>query len=327
MNKLHSLSFILNFKRDKIQYNPTIDLLKSIAITMVIMYHCNSLLIQHNFFKTSLMCICSSCVPIFFILNGYLTLTPKKTNICRHLYKTIHLLFIIIIWSILLVSLTTLIKGETLSIRWIYNKILNNAIGYCNWIWFLNCLFILYLFKPILQYILNSSNQFIYTWIIVGIFSIVLPTCDYLISLISDQLNITYLSRNLNPLYGWPSFSLFYFMGGVTLNKAKSIHLQSQIGLLILGILLANLTTILTKKEHYDPVWNGYATIYTALISFGICNILLHKSIKTLPRIISTIGKNTLGIYLIEAILITYIKTVIKPTSSVSIGDFYKLNP
>ena len=281
------------------------------------MYHCNSLLINHDTLILFLMCICSSCVPIFFILNGYLTLTPEKTNFNDHLHKSLHLFLLITIWSILLVTATTLIRGEIVSIKWIYNKILENAIGYCNWIWFLHSLLILYLLKPIIQYILNSKIIFTYIWIIVGIFSIGLPTCDNIISLFSTKVNLTYLSRNINPLYGWPSFSLFYFMSGIILNNAKQFNNKIILISMFLSLILAAVIASSTTKIFYDPVWDGYNTIYTAVIAFGICLILLHNTYNKIPYLITIIGNNTLGIYLIEAILITYIKTIIKPTSSI----------
>lgn len=48
-----------------------------------------------------------------------------------------------------------LIKEEDLTIPIVVKRMVNNDLGYCNWIWFMNTLFILYIFKPVLQIALN----------------------------------------------------------------------------------------------------------------------------------------------------------------------------
>ena len=148
----------VEIERKKIVYNYRIDLIKVIALFLVVLYH-SSFLYDNIGGKT--LSLCSVCVPLFFIVNGYLCITPPIQENTNYLIKLKKVLILIVVWSFILVSSIMLIKEEDLTIPIVVKRMVNNDLGYCNWIWFMNTLFILYIFKPVLQIALNYPKIYI----------------------------------------------------------------------------------------------------------------------------------------------------------------------
>ena len=74
-----------------------IDYIKALGICLVILYHCkftpfNSSLIQGVY---------AVCVPLFFMVNGYLMLR-KEYIIVNLLHKNVKLLFVMFFWAFFL---------------------------------------------------------------------------------------------------------------------------------------------------------------------------------------------------------------------------------
>ncbi len=74
----------VEIERKKIVYNYRIDLIKVIALFLVVLYH-SSFLYDNIGVKT--LSLCSVCVPLFFIVNGYLCITPPHSRKYKLSYK------------------------------------------------------------------------------------------------------------------------------------------------------------------------------------------------------------------------------------------------
>lgn len=297
----------VEIERKKVKYNFRIDLIKSIALFLVVLYHASFL--KENI-GVMTFCVCSTCVPLFFIVNGFLSITPPLKESTSYLKKLAKIFFLIIIWSFILVTSIMLINAESFSLSIILKRMINNELGYCNWIWFLNTMFILYIFKPFLQIVLYKKKLYCYFMAIVSIFVIVLPSLSYVLTKVLGNIyDITYLTKNINPFYGWQSFSLFYFAFGVVLNFYKNIKTMLLCILLFTSFGISYLINS-SVKASIDIVWYNYGTLWTAIFSFSICfGILKIGNLNSsLLKIIQIIGRNTFGGYLIEAILLAILR-------------------
>ena len=75
----------VEIERKKIVYNYRIDLIKVLALFLVVLYHSSFLYDNIGIITLSL---CSVCVPLFFIVNGYLCITPPHSGKYKLSYKT-----------------------------------------------------------------------------------------------------------------------------------------------------------------------------------------------------------------------------------------------
>src|SRR4051794_19168514 len=99
-----------------------VDLLKTIAIFFVLFYHFSVMNIDFihdegftSYFNYYLNSILSTCVPIFFFVNGGLLLNKSYLDIKSHVRKTIKILILTLLWGLISLILLSIIKGEPLS--------------------------------------------------------------------------------------------------------------------------------------------------------------------------------------------------------------------
>lgn len=306
---------------------PHIDLLESLAIFFVILYHSNNFaklytidIIQDSSVLTYIQyfsrTILSTCVPLFFFAHGYL-LFKKDFNLKKHIHRTIRLIVLILIWAIILMPLYMLIAGDPISVKAVIHNILNLDVPY---FWFLEALLCLYIFFPALKALFDSNKKAFIAFIIAAfILTFGFVIGNQLLSITGKLIhhplgNLEYpFLTYFNILHNNFGYSFVYFcVGGLAFayeDKIRSIaakkrNIISIIGLLISCLLLFVVGVTITKSngEIWDVVWNGYDTIFT------FCNVIF---IYTLSlnythdnSFIRTISSNTLGIYLTHALLV-----------------------
>ena len=106
-----------------------IDLLKTIAIIMVIALHSQLFItdfIKDNKISTYIQyfirILCEG-VAIFILVNGFLLINKKQFDFKKHLLKTLKIFAILVIWSIILTISIQLIYKEPLKIIGIIKNI------------------------------------------------------------------------------------------------------------------------------------------------------------------------------------------------------------
>lgn len=116
-----------------------IDLMKSIAILFVIMYHATTYpfsFLENNsslfFLRYYLRTILSTCVPLFFFVNGYLMLN-KSFDLKSTLLKQ----FLTSVWCIITVILLMFIKNEHLSLKEFAFYVCTWHNGWTNHLWYM----------------------------------------------------------------------------------------------------------------------------------------------------------------------------------------------
>lgn len=131
----------------KVKRYENIDLLKTIAIFMVIVLH--SGLLHINFMELKSVAtyiefairLIMEGVPIFIIVNGFLIMN-KKFDFKKHLRKTLNIFVLLIIWSFVYVIISSLIFNNSIDIKNILKEVIttNIASKYTGILWFLQSL-------------------------------------------------------------------------------------------------------------------------------------------------------------------------------------------
>lgn len=171
-----------------------IDLLKTIAIIMVIALHSQLFItdfIKDNKISTYIQyfirILCEG-VAIFILVNGFLLINKKQFDFKKHLLKTLKIFAILVMWSIILTISIQLIYKEPLKIIGIIKNIFITDINnkYTGVLWFLQNLIALYLIYPVLKIVHdNDKKVYNYFFIILLIFTMF----TNLLSLISNLIN------------------------------------------------------------------------------------------------------------------------------------------
>lgn len=312
----------------KIRYD-FFDLLKAIAIFFVIIYHFNNfnsnILINTSisaYWNYFFQAILSTCVPIFFFVNGALLLNKSELDIKKHIRKMISIVIVILIWSVItLVSLSYIRYGSlTFSVFGIARRIFDLRIGWINHFWFLEALIVIYIFLPLIfTSFKNNIKHFYFFFVCVLILTfgnklisdtIVVVNC--LFHLFSaKELYSNYFS-DFNAFRGIFGYSIGYFMlGGILFYHKDKINFKKYRTIAIITILISMsflfLFGIFVSKSQnlmLDIVWDGYDTLFTLANVVALYIISFNYSHKGLfGRFIKLTGENSLGIFLIHVII------------------------
>lgn len=304
-----------------------IDLMETIAIIMMLTYHCylysadfinntGAIYYIRYFFNAFL----SPCVCIFFFANGYL-LFSKDFNLKKHIFKTIRLAIITLIWALLKIFLLMPIKNEYLSLSEIPEALWNWKNGWINSLWFLTALVCIYIFFPLLKNAFdNNKNIFKYFFVILGVLTIGNTFLNHMLTVLlnvllhkSTAIVGVNLFNNFNPFRGMLGYTMFYFMLGGILYDSKdriiSISPKKRNILAILVMLISSTCLFLlglcyshATNSIFDIVWYGYDSVCTCLNV--ICIYTLTISYNKDLKLITLISSSTMGVYLIHEFIL-----------------------
>lgn len=313
----------------------SIDLLKCIAMLLVIIYHStlysSDILSEPTYasyvrylFKT----ILSPCVPLFFFANGYLLLN-KELNLKKHVHKTLHLVILCIVWGLGKIIILMPIKNEFLSAEEVFEVLKHWKQGWINSLWFLGTLVCIYVLFPLLKVTYdNSKKVFAYFVAVCAIFTfgnvLLNEGKTIFLTMILDRTTISegYNFFNMfNPFRGIYGYAFVYFcVGGYfyqikdrILNiKPKKRNISAVLVMIASCMCLWGIGICYSKAsgKMWDVVWNGYDTVFTFMTV--ICVFILCLNFKKDVPIIRTISSNTLGIYFTHEIFIKLTRDIIK---------------
>lgn len=144
--------------------DPAIDLIKTIAMVMVVVIHCSALLLHdlHPGFTWAVHSSGVIAVPLFFMASGYLLLGRpiNKTTYRYAISKTWHIIRFILIFTLLVYTITRIFRipqptyPETLLQAW-YGG------GLFFVLWFMFALAILYLLTPLINKLWHHKTLYI----------------------------------------------------------------------------------------------------------------------------------------------------------------------
>lgn len=322
------------------------DLLKSVSIFMVVFYHCftapiwaasESFACFGNYLVKSLLCI---SIPLFFLVNGGL-LFNRPFTLKKHVLKMLRIIFLVIVWDILNVSVKALLSYHSLSVSEFFKKLWLFEAGWSNHLWFLMSLFILYAFFPLMKSAYDyQKKNLLFFGVITAFVVLGNSTINLLISL-GTSLPGQFLPESpvnifnqFNPLQGFYDFTFLYFILGAflfayvpLLQKSLRKHI-CVIGLASSVFLLAVFGFTLSKKSAsaWDPVWGGFPTIFALVTVVCVCGLSLSYKFcetKLSCRLIRLISDCSLGIYLLQSLFTDLLRPyyVKLPISQSLLGD------
>lgn len=301
-----------------------IDLLKAIAIFFVIIYHYNNLTINFSetqktisYFNYFFKSIVSTCVPIFFFVNGALLLN-KDFNLKKHICKLITITLLTVVWGIITLLILMPIKNEYMSLFEFLKCLAMWKTQWINHLWFLKALVVIYIFFPLIKKTYDGERNNLYFFLVSALLmtfgNVFLSNCVNILEFIIGK---NYLRENINffgefnAFKGIYGYSIVYFiLGGLFFKHKEKFYEKKWVTIanatIVISMVLLTLYSVLMSKsngEIYDIVWYGYDSIATLcmVISLFILSLKYKENHKIL-KIISITGKNSLGIYFIHVI-------------------------
>ena len=304
-----------------------IDLIEVIAIFFVIVYHGSFYSFDFTvdssvftYFSYLFRALLSTCVPLFFVANGYL-LFSKEFNLKKHVIKLFRIIILFFIWSIILMCCYMLLS-DSFSFKLLIHSILSlDSVWNMNIFWFLGSLVSIYIVFPALKSMFDfNEKSFLFFCSIVFVFCVCFDFVNHVLSILSYNLGSDLGHLNLpailmfNPFGEMNTMAIMYFcLGGLLFKYGDKFLLKnkmlrnviSAIGLVFSSLFLFLLGIINTKISGnvvWDLVWNGYHSIFTFFNVLFIYVLSLNFSVKS--KIVECISTNTLGVYFIHILLI-----------------------
>ncbi|MBE6067774.1 MAG: acyltransferase [Clostridium lundense] len=313
-----------------------IDLLKAVAIFFVIFYHFNNFttnLLQTpniiSYFNYFLKSILSTCVPIFFFANGALLLN-KEFKLKKHVFKLITITILTVAWGIITLLILMPIKNEYMSSIDLAKSLWTWKQGWINHLWFLQALVVIYMFFTLIKTTYDNNINNLYFFLAIVFFmtfgNVFLSNCANVLEFIihKNYLKDTFnFFNNFNAFRNIYGYSFVYFILGAMFLKHEEKFYEKKwvtiaISIIVTSmILLASYGVVMSKSngEMYDIVWNGYDTIPTLCMVIALFILALrYKGKNRLSKVVTTISKDSLGIYFVHIIwgnlFIKYFKQV-----------------
>ena len=150
-----------------------IDAAKTLAIYIVLFYHVGpgikDLVLSATDNASYLKYLCFGLpaigVPLFFAVNGYLLLN-RPLDFRKHVFKTLRLYFLTLIWSLITVGALIGIDGDRYSISEFFRAVVYLKMGVNNHLWFLFALVSLYLLLPAIKPIYDYPDEKPILWLL-----------------------------------------------------------------------------------------------------------------------------------------------------------------
>lgn len=314
-----------------------LDLLKTLSIYFVILYHCLTIsgdIRTGNFssmFNYAIVAFLSLCLPLFIIVNGGL-LFNKVFNFRKHINKTFRIIILVIIWDIASVTIKGVFLYNEPSVSSLLRHMWRFDSGWSNQLWFLMALFVLYLFFPLFKTTYDQNKRcFLYFNIVVlivvcgnNLLLILARFSEFLFHIGYTDSDFNFLNQ-FNPLRGLYGFTFLYFLSGAFLilySSALAEKLKLIPAIAILLICIAFLTVYgvictVSSQSYFDIGWESldtFALFIASICAYRISLLYRYKDSNLICRFIRKVSENTLGIYLLQSILSDFLRTVLSET-------------
>lgn len=279
------------------------DLLKALAMFLVVFYH--FLMLDFAFepgkfyvpnFNKIIQLICAAGVPVFFMVNGALTINNKITY-QKVINKVLRLFLIATFWSLVLrCGVIGYLFG---------NGQPKSFYGLINFYWFLISLAYVY----ILNYLIQILPKWFGYLLVIAIF-----TATFLNNFVWDIILFIDPSHTL-PRWGhtglFTLYGVVYSRIGAHLKNSK-LNFATCIIIFLLGLALNVFTTIAMTNHDgavYDGVNGSFPTLGALFMSVGLFCMLKGVKDNFWPsQLIKTIGINSGGVYFFHFVFVFYIR-------------------
>lgn len=316
----------------KYQAYDGLDLMKAIAIYFVLIYHFP--IMEVGFIETGktgaysnyfVFSIFSTCVPIFFFINGALLFNKSGFSLKNHVSKILKTVILVIAWGFITMISLSLIYGEPISLSGIIKDIYTLKANWVNHLWFLEALVVIYIFFPLLYLAFKTKRNYFYFFfacvMILSFGNTFLGLLLNVASTVSGKFLNTYLFLNyfggFNAFSGIYGFSIGYFMlGGIVFSMKDSIltnrnRILSFIAIPVSMTLLFSYGVLISFRqgETWDIGFEAFDSVFALVMVISIFILSMQYKNRGLSgKVIRHVSKNTLGIYLLHRIVGALIK-------------------
>lgn len=264
---------------------PSVDFDEALAMFFVVLYH-------SRFYSTNIISggwqelvaywfngFLSTCVPVFFLVNGFL-LFGKDLDLKRHVFKTIRLTVVTIVWGFVIPVVAAAITGEHYSLREYLHMGWYYKVGWNNQLWFMGALVCLYLVFPLLKTAFDANRRtFLFFFLACAVLafgnSLLNEVASLAKGLIVGSPTVVEFDffGQFNVLRGLYGFAFVYFcLGGILREKYPWI-LDITPRVRILGAL-----AILVFCSILLALWGSYATIARGGLSLILFGMVMERS-------------------------------------------------
>lgn len=315
----------------KVRY-ANLDLLKGIAILLVITLHLP--LWRTDYYETGNVSrmiqyafrLLAEGVPLFLMINGMLIIPREKLDVRGHYKKTFRIFLIMLAWEVIYtVSYLLVTDSGHLTYKTVVNAVLTTGVGsrYTGLFWFLQGLIALYIIYPVIRLVYQTSYKYyclLFTFLLCSRVLFFLSTEIGAISkryMVNDNwiVNIpAWINQfQLVPIEAAKAdYLLFFMMGGIVMHEIHRIKehrlawTMSGLGAWILAICYGFFRTNF-DRQVYNPSFN-YASIFMPFMMIGwiAATFWFQDKGRVYNHFITSVGKNTLGIYAVHQILLKF---------------------
>lgn len=300
-----------------------VDALKTLAAFMIVLYHFS----EYKFFdfgfvkgetyipgiNKCLLGLCCAGVPIFFLVNGLVTLN-RPVSLKKTIFKILNILKVYYFWGIIIFFLLPpLKKFDTTALL---NAIQNNLWYF----WFFKTLIILYIFNYIRSEINVRFREKIDYFVVSTL--IIFPFCTNLYWVLAKFLypEIEIPSWGRTGLFTLYSL-VYYLSGNVFKFRIPTIicilFIIAGLGLNTFEVYVYTNSTLSLS----DNVNSSFPTIGALLITLGLWKLAVQIiECHYHNAFIEWIGRNSLGIYIFHIPIIAFIRVLYPDTMPFFVG-------
>jgi len=251
---------------------PYLDVLRGLAILLVIAVHCISPYISKTAYYNSgtwwacLMAngIARAGTPLFFMLSGLLMLRNEKILDLKSFYlKQAKKIFLpLLLWNIIYCAMDVCYWHEAVTVKEFFVNLL--AKGNAYHLWFMYQIFGIYLMAPFLKMILDRLNEK-EQWVFLGVI-LLQPTLLNFLNTIQSYIHVKPFSALMEGYIGF--FVLGYILGTQRFSRRRRWAVY---GLGLMGYLINVLGNhAFTTPDRVNLVFNYGYSITRYLVAAGL---------------------------------------------------------
>jgi len=316
-----------------------IDAAKTSAIFLVLFYHVgpmrgDSLVSTSDcttYIKYFFLGFSTIGVPLFFTINGYLLLA-RPLNFEKHIFKTMRLYLLTLVWSLITVLCVTIIGRDRYTTSEFLRAVFLLKQGVNDHLWFLFALVSIYLLFPVIKIAFDFSDKRIIWWLLFVFFlfsftNLFANWCLHILNYLrGHQIGVggeyikthqPFDTQGINPFSGYYWAFVYFIVGGLLRRHlAKDHKLIPVWGLFVLflisALVLFEYGVIVSRYldgKMFDTVFDGYSSIPCLIMTLSIFIILyrLWNADGKAAVFTSSVGANTLGIYFLHFPILTFL--------------------
>ena len=301
---------------------PGLDLLKAVAILLVVFVHDNDSFIDFltkpdvwTFSNYGLYALIALCVPILFLVNGALV-TNKPFEAKRFFQKTVKIALLTVIWGVLTLAALMLLHGDTFSIGTFLRDLWYWKQDYINHLWFFQTMVMIYLFLIVLipawQARTDAFRIFILCLLVLTAGNALLLAganvfqALFRVDVIQGQFNFF---NEFNPFIGNFGYSFAYvLLGGWMFANRERFRTKRWRAIALVAFLAAMLLFIgygillsYSKGERYLFGTVDYGSIFAFVATASLFVLSLgYSGNGFFGRVVALVGRNTIAVYLLH---------------------------